>query len=102
MVKLKKYYDGVTIPAQLPANYRRAKDTKKCSNCKFYQKVLNGGICSKWKALVRNVWVCNAWKRQSESDRMITRRNESSTMNGRQGTPNNNSNMSGNTSGGGY
>ena len=63
-IKGRKYPDGTPIPNNLPAAYGLPKPIPKvliqkqhCHNCYFNQ----GGLCTYWKASIRNAYWCAAW-----------------------------------------
>ena len=56
----KTYPNGEIIPDQLPDAYRVGNANKKCSNCGFFVGV--SSYCSKWGAIVKAGYLCNAWK----------------------------------------
>ena len=59
MAKLKKYYDGVSIPEKLPDSYMVGRGGRKCNKCHFYADNI---WCKKWKVAVRGNFVCKSFK----------------------------------------
>mgnify|MGYP003144020436 CR=1 FL=1 len=55
----RQYPGGVSIPVNLPTNYKKGKD-KQCVGCKFFIE----NNCSNWKAEVKSEYVCNSWALQ--------------------------------------
>ena len=52
----RQYPGGVSIPVNLPTNYKKGKD-KQCVGCKFFVE----NNCSNWNAEVKSEYVCNSW-----------------------------------------
>ena len=52
----RQYPGGISIPVNLPTNYKKGKD-KQCVGCKFFVE----NNCSNWNAEVKSEYVCNSW-----------------------------------------
>ena len=56
---LRYYADGQQISSNLPPSFRVATDNNRCDNCLAFDPATT--ICSKWAAMVRPEYVCDAW-----------------------------------------
>tara|TARA_E500000331_G_C16834826_1_gene530910 strand:- start:85 stop:360 length:276 start_codon:yes stop_codon:yes gene_type:complete len=90
MARMKKYYDGVSIPQQLPDSYMVGKGGRKCKKCHFYADNI---LCTKWKVMVRKNWVCKSYKIQENVNTVSTPTPSTPS------TPSTNSNTGGSTGG---
>jgi len=73
----RKYPGGGLISDQLPDAYRLGNASKKCSNCEFFNTAQS--YCTKWSAIVKGSYLCNAWKARENIPRSSSVRQTTST-----------------------
>lgn len=56
---LRYYSDGTQVSSNLPSSYRLSTGDQSCGSCLAYDSAT--GICSKWAALARPEYICDAW-----------------------------------------
>jgi hypothetical protein len=56
---LRYFPDGTQVSSNMPISFRLATGQQNCGNCLAYDSAT--GICSKWSALTRPEYVCDAW-----------------------------------------
>lgn len=65
----RKYPDGKVIPKELPEKYAKAKTSKNCGNCVYFQ---GRDYCTLWGAKVRSEYFCAKWKSKKDPAKSVS------------------------------